>query len=263
MFKPVLAAVAALAFAQPALAGPLNAYSVYSDTGFDVAGGAYGPVACSNCGETPPGDAYSNAGAAVGALSNSSAALTLQATQASTYYKNLLGPAGTPYTITGPNDFNKTLTGIAGVNVVNFTPAEIGDIEIFLQLAPPGITQLIFNIPGLNVNAALFEIGLPAGLTADKVLFNFYEATKVTGTGRNIHGTILAPKALVDISGLTVDGIIISRDFNAANVNVLGNGFIFGPAVPEPATWAMMILGFALIGGALRRRTATRPALAA
>lgn len=30
-----------------------------------------------------------------------------------------------------------------------------------------------------------------------------------------------------------------------------------GGAVPEPATWAMLILGFGLVGGALRRRTAT------
>lgn len=33
------------------------------------------------------------------------------------------------------------------------------------------------------------------------------------------------------------------------------------PAVPEPATWAMMLAGFGLIGGALRNRAA-RPALA-
>ena len=31
-------------------------------------------------------------------------------------------------------------------------------------------------------------------------------------------------------------------------------------AVPEPATWAMMIVGFGLVGGALRRR---RPQLSA
>jgi hypothetical protein len=29
--------------------------------------------------------------------------------------------------------------------------------------------------------------------------------------------------------------------------------------VPEPATWAMMILGFGLIGGAMRRRIRTLP----
>ena len=36
------------------------------------------------------------------------------------------------------------------------------------------------------------------------------------------------------------------------NVSVTG-------AVPEPATWAMMILGFGLIGGAMRRRMTFRP----
>ena len=34
-------------------------------------------------------------------------------------------------------------------------------------------------------------------------------------------------------------------------------------AVPEPATWALLIAGFAMIGGAMRRRKAAAPALAA
>ena len=33
-------------------------------------------------------------------------------------------------------------------------------------------------------------------------------------------------------------------------------------AVPEPASWAMMIGGFGLVGGAMRRRGAAKPALA-
>ena len=37
---------------------------------------------------------------------------------------------------------------------------------------------------------------------------------------------------------------------------------IGGAAVPEPATWALMILGFGAVGGAMRRRPATRSALA-
>jgi PEP-CTERM motif len=32
---------------------------------------------------------------------------------------------------------------------------------------------------------------------------------------------------------------------------------IVGPAVPEPATWAMMLAGFGIVGGAMRRRRAT------
>ncbi|MEP2102427.1 MAG: NF038122 family metalloprotease [Parasphingorhabdus sp.] len=45
--------------------------------------------------------------------------------------------------------------------------------------------------------------------------------------------------------------------FNTNNINVA--------AVPEPATWGMMILGFGMVGGALRRRRKTvnvKPALA-
>jgi hypothetical protein len=37
----------------------------------------------------------------------------------------------------------------------------------------------------------------------------------------------------------------------------------FGAAVPEPATWAMMISGFGLVGAAIRRGRTKRPGLAA
>lgn len=264
MMKPLLVAVAAIFTLQPALAAPtLNAVSVYADKDVDLAGGSYGPIACLDCGTVPPPpSSYANAGASVGALSDSSATLTQQAKDISADFKSM---PGTAYSITGPNDFNKTLTGVAGVNVVNFTQAEIDDIEVKLTIADVGITQLIFNIPGLNADVALFELMLPNSLTSDKVLFNFFEATDVSGAGKTIHGTILAPYALVDISGLTVDGIIVSDRFNAANVNVLGNGFNFGPppVVPEPATWALLILGFGVVGAAMRRRAAAKPALAA
>lgn len=37
--------------------------------------------------------------------------------------------------------------------------------------------------------------------------------------------------------------------------NVVVNSAAATPAVPEPATWAMMLLGFGAMGGALRRRS--------
>jgi hypothetical protein len=59
----------------------------------------------------------------------------------------------------------------------------------------------------------------------------------------------------------------VNFDFGGANVNQIvltssGNSFETDSwaagvgAVPEPATWAMMIIGFASVGAALRRRTA-------
>lgn len=59
------------------------------------------------------------------------------------------------------------------------------------------------------------------------------------------------------LSSLTATGGTLSSA-NAAFQALPGGGYGFLPAaagVPEPTTWAMLILGFGLIGGALRRRT--------
>lgn len=266
MMKPLVVAAAAVFTVSPALAAPtLNTVSVYADKYVDVAGGFYGDVVYGTTfSSAPPTGTYSTLAQATPA---ERAALTQQAKDLSAFYKGLPGtPFSVGYTGPGITSFDWTLTGIVGDNVVNLTPAQIGDIETLLRVNPVGITQLIFNIPGMDVDAALFELMLPSGLTSDKVLFNFYEATEVGGTGKTIHGSILAPYAHVSISGLTVDGVVISDQFSAANVNVLGQGFNFGPppAVPEPATWALLILGFGVVGHAMRRRRSiAKPALAA
>ena len=59
---------------------------------------------------------------------------------------------------------------------------------------------------------------------------------------------------LVDLSGFgDVDEIKVTGA--AADANGLGYAdFSFLPAVPEASTWAMMLIGFAAIGAAVRRR---------
>ena len=44
---------------------------------------------------------------------------------------------------------------------------------------------------------------------------------------------------------------------SACDLNFRVSGTTTGAAVPEPATWAMMIAGFGLVGGTLRRRRTT------
>lgn len=41
-------------------------------------------------------------------------------------------------------------------------------------------------------------------------------------------------------------------DFNPATLRVSGSADPVTPAVPEPATWAMLIIGFGVVGSALR-----------
>jgi PEP-CTERM motif len=54
----------------------------------------------------------------------------------------------------------------------------------------------------------------------------------------------------------STSGLILQWGPNGYNVGIDNLAFRLGApgAVPEPATWAMMLLGFGLVGGAMRRR---------
>ena len=66
---------------------------------------------------------------------------------------------------------------------------------------------------------------------------------------------------LAGVSYFAINTGFDNTDFGAYRLTIDGPGNIIGgggggPGVPEPATWAMMIFGFAGIGAALRRRRA-------
>ncbi|OAN57286.1 FxDxF family PEP-CTERM protein [Sphingomonas sp. TDK1] len=58
----------------------------------------------------------------------------------------------------------------------------------------------------------------------------------------------------------TYDLTVVTKNTSASQANYSAS-FAFG-AVPEPATWGMMIAGVGMAGGALRRRRSTRVAVA-
>jgi PEP-CTERM motif len=71
-------------------------------------------------------------------------------------------------------------------------------------------------------------------------------------------GSIVAP----NVSGVQFIGLVSDTPFTTLELSGTfrtgGDGFgfdnlAFSSAIPEPATWAMMILGFGLVGGSLRR----------
>ncbi|WP_375393151.1 PEPxxWA-CTERM sorting domain-containing protein [uncultured Sphingomonas sp.] len=79
----------------------------------------------------------------------------------------------------------------------------------------------------------------------------------------NITGTTASTKWLIGAAGLssyfTANGRASYDGFKLASITV---NDVTPPAVPEPASWAMMIAGFGLVGGALRagRRSDVRVA---
>lgn len=137
--------------------------------------------------------------------------------------------------------------------------AQGGDIASLLANMPSA-KSVIFNVGGTTINQS---VNYNNTAYNQNVLWNFYQATSVSLT--SFDGTVLAPNATVSNSS-TITGSVIASVFNQNGEVHLG-AFegdmtdalkairISDPAaVPEPATWAMMLLGFGAIGGVIRKQ---------
>lgn len=154
----------------------------------------------------------------------------------------------------------------------------VGDGEYrdyFVADAAPGATSVSIDI-GNNIGTGL---AFGPGVTA--VTWTLYDVNTLTQSdiSANIDNTSFAGRTDVfnDLGTGTVYGSVVLTgptgnvhvNLNAAGIaaynaaGLAGNQFIFGgtltdgtATVPEPASWALMITGFGLVGGALRRRSA-------
>lgn len=111
----------------------------------------------------------------------------------------------------------------------------------------------------------IFEIGPDVEDTTVDISKNgvdWFSVGKVTGSTRGIDidsfgyglGDSFSFVRLTDVLGEGgTSGATVGADIDAV-------GAISTAAVPEPASWAMMVAGLGLLGGALRRRRALAPA---
>jgi hypothetical protein len=176
--------------------------------------------------------------------------------------------------------------GNSGTNYgINFSTASLGLVDgdsggsgNFAN--EPSADSVLFFVSGgaatMNV-AAGFDTG-----------FSFFYATSVAGfvnvyDGLNGTGNLLATLLLPvnntgqcqgdpsgfycqwDPIGVSFAGTALSVDFGGSADTIafdnitLGSATPGGGAVPEPGTWAMMLLGFGATGFAMRRSRKTRP----
>lgn len=246
MLKYALVAFSAALVAQPAAAADIFDYNVYASGNVHVSGGTYGDIASGSL--TNNGASVSSHTASSGALDSSAQALSAQ----------LLAMTPTGSFSYGSWDGDVRLTGSSsGVNVFNIGDAgnpTWGQLNT-LTFSGPG-TGAIVNVWGASLtNWVNFNLG---GLAADKVIFNFHEADAVSMGGMIVPGSVLAPYSLVTLNGGGVEGAVVASALHGEGAFVGGAAFTglpaTGPAVPEPATWLMMIVGFGAIGAIMRRR---------
>jgi hypothetical protein len=92
---------------------------------------------------------------------------------------------------------------------------------------------------------------------ADKVEMNFISTSNLIQIGTNYYNLGLAGFVADDDWGSDPVTEFITKEKKANKAYLIGQ-LTFShsdiPAVPEPATWAMMIGGFAATGAMLRRR---------
>jgi hypothetical protein len=138
-----------------------------------------------------------------------------------------------------------------------------------VNIAPLAATSAFSNYP--HPNPAYYG---PQNLI-DGIIDNSDDLYHSAGTGANEFAqlTFAAPQ---NLSSLTLFGrVVLATSRNIYNVEIrnAGNALLFSgvldarsapatvnfdlaaPGVPEPAAWAMMIGGFALVGAASRRQT--------
>jgi hypothetical protein len=178
--------------------------------------------------------------------------------QTTTFSSNARG-----YWFTAPVDF--VMRGVLVPTTASSGPQSVAVLK--LSAAPPlfPTTTNAFTVEHLTQNSAgLAEIPLSIQFLAGDVVgilgvrdnINSYANT---GYVADLGGNPITLRRLgmqFALSGTapqnlwTENGGSISRVFFSYELGTLG------PAVPEPASWAMLIAGFGLIGAAMRRRRA-------
>jgi len=136
------------------------------------------------------------------------------------------------------------------------TSAELNAINLLLTNAVsqgPGYTPPYLNLDYDTVLGALSNLNGTATLN-----FGSLNLSGLTILGAHFGNNIesdpnnITAFWLLDLGSTTTHTITLSNGQGSSNAQIFATGGT--PGVPEPATWAMMLLGFAGIGMALRGR---------
>jgi len=135
-------------------------------------------------------------------------------------------------------------TGFEGADIAAYPIVE------YTEAAGPGRFRAYEVTTG-----AWLDLGLPSGFAYD----SWYTLDITLSAGKFVY-TVGDQSVSTDANGATSIANVILQGHNTADgvdYSVRWDNF---NAVPEPATWGLLILGFGMTGAAVRRRRVARPA---
>jgi len=141
------------------------------------------------------------------------------------------------------NNFKFVVTPVNGTAVFDITTSQLAGVNNMISFTNETAKTIIINVTGTSFTQ---NFNFNADTYVDEhVIWNFEDATSLNF--KSWHGAILAGDATVTNSS-PLEGFLYAKNFN-------GNGELHDfpfegsvPSAPEPATWAMMGLGFAALG---------------
>ncbi len=256
-----------------------NGTSIYAGGAFN--GNANGASVNANYNFAAPGAVSaptSPTAPVVGNIDAATAQLAADVKSLSTY---LGGLAATNFVSGAPGNsaqmtFAVTNTDASMAAVFNLTAAQFNNAQQFQFNLANLLKPVIINVSGTSSftwngtfasGSGAFGVGDLKQLN-QSLIWNFVDATSIE-VSREVHGSLLAPYATVH-NGSNIEGSVVANDFNlgaevhlgtyARTANLVPNNGGTVGAVPEPAQWALFIVGFGFIGGVTRHRR--RPAIA-
>lgn len=177
------------------------------------------------------------------------------------YFSSGAGPIAGPY---------GGLTGATGAFPISVSTSvvlgsDVAGSETFLSLPTGSFVTVGFTdetvIDGIGNDIFIQEIGgngerANVFISSDMINFIFLGVATDNITTAFDLASIGFTGAVTAVRIVGLDALGGSPGFDVVNVQVLPGSI--GSPVPEPATWAMMIVGFASVGLALRRRPRVR-----
>lgn len=134
-------------------------------------------------------------------------------------------------------------TGISGAQNVNVD----GLVGVFVSGPPSGAAPSPLDFAGSGSFTGLDFAALAPGLNQI-----FWIGDGLTGIGTGAVQQFTVPANATALYLGTVDGS--GWNNNTGQFSVTVNGLTDGSGVPEPSSWALMLVGFGLAGSGLRRR---------
>lgn len=207
------------------------------------------------------------AAATIGLASSASATVTVAATNGTPLDNQIFGdPTGTD----SIHVFGSAPSNNNADNVEYTGNTELHITQGFAQISDGGATQgdlynIIVNpddlftqmkfatqLEGVAGTVTVYYLLAGSGLDANLIASYTSCGTSFCGiagtysSGSNDNQNYL-------LTGGTFDGMMVASDTSFSFFQLKQNSYNGVPAVPEPATWAMMLLGFGGIGMAMRR----------